>query len=149
MKVREICSFGVVTCHPETSALDVARQMRDRHVGAVVVVESRQGGVVPVGIVTDRDLAIQVMAKALDPSSIRAGDLVARECVTVMDSDLAYEAIWQMRRGSVRRLPVVDARDHLVGIVAMDDLNQFLAQELKDTACIAEHQVTVEKSRMG
>ena len=89
------------------------------------------------------------MAKALDPSSVCAGDLIARECVTVLDSDIAYEAIWQMRRGAVRRLPVVDARGHLVGIVAMDDLNRFLAQELKDTACIADHQVMLEKSRVS
>lgn len=147
MRVREICSFGTVTCHREASALDVAKLMHDRHVGAVIVVEGRQGGIVPIGVVTDRDLAIQVMAKEIDPASIRADDLMARDCVTLLDSDVAYEAIWQMRRSSVRRLPVVDAQGHLVGIVAMDDLNRFLAQELNDMAGIAEHQVRVEKSR--
>lgn len=147
MRVREICTLGTVTCHRDASALELAKLMRDRHVGAVIVVDGREGGVVPVGVVTDRDLAIQVMAKELAPASIRAGDLIARDCTAVLDSDIVYEAIWQMRRSAVRRLPVVDSQGHLVGVVAMDDLNRFLAQELNDVARIAERQVGVEKSK--
>jgi signal-transduction protein with cAMP-binding, CBS, and nucleotidyltransferase domain len=144
MKVREMCTFATATCPRETSVLALAKLMRERHVGDVIVVEEREGGVAPVGIVTDRDLVIQVMAKGLDPAPLCAGDLLSRDCVTVLDSDLAYDAIWHMRRSAVRRLPVVDARGVLMGVVTMDDINRFLAQELSDIARIAARQVEVE-----
>ncbi len=144
MKVREMCTFGTATCARDASVLALAKLMRERHVGDVIVVEEREGGVAPVGIVTDRDLVIQVMAKGLEPAAFCAGDLLGRDCVTVLDSDLAYDAIWHMRRAAVRRLPVVDGRGLLVGVVTMDDLNRFLAQELNDIARIAARQVEVE-----
>ena len=147
MRVREVCRFDVATCGRSASALDVAKLLRERHVGAAIVVGERDGGGVPVGVATDRDLAIEVMAKEIDPASICAGDLLVRDCITVLDSDIAYEAIWQMRRGAVRRLPVVDGRGHLLGIVALDDLTRLLAQELKDAAGIADRQIEVETSR--
>jgi len=137
MRVREMCVFAPVTCGRNASARDVAALMRERRVGDVIVVEMRDGGAVPIGVLTDRDLTVELVALGIDPASVCAGDLLTRECVTVLASDMAYDAIWQMRRCAIRRLPVVDARGHLVGIVTMDDLNRFLAQELTDLAQVA------------
>lgn len=145
MRVREMCMFAPVTCRRDASARDVAALMRERHVGDVIVVEDRDGGVVPIGVLTDRDLAVELMAKGIDPASVCAGDLLTRECVTVMASDLAYDAVWQMRRCAIRRLPVVDAQGHLVGILTMDDLNRFLAQELNDLTQVVPRQSDAER----
>ena len=147
MRVREMCKFAPVTCGRNTSARDVAALMRERHVGDVVVVEDRDGGVVPIGVLTDRDLAVELMATGIDPASVCAGDLLTRECVTVLASDMAYDAIWQMRRCAIRRLPVVDVHGHLVGIVTMGDLNRFLAHELDELAQVVPRQ-SAEEARV-
>ncbi|HSN32121.1 MAG TPA: CBS domain-containing protein [Ideonella sp.] len=146
MRIGEICTRSVVTCERGETALEIAQRMRERHVGDVVVVDSADGGCTPVGIVTDRDLAIQVLAPEVDPRSICAGDLIAGELITALDSDLVYDAIWTMRRKAVRRLPVVDSRRQLVGVLTADDVTEFLAEELTEIARIVPRQMQHEEA---
>ena len=146
MRIGEICTRSVVTCERDESALDLARRMRANHVGDVVVVDSADGGCAPIGIVTDRDLAIQVLAAEVDPRTVCAGDLLAGELVTGTDSDLVYDAIWTMRRKGVRRLPVVDARGQLIGVLTADDVAEFLAEELTEVARIVPRQMQREEA---
>ena len=137
MHIGEICTRAVVTCRRGTSALELARLMRDRHVGDVVVVDDLDGVAVPVGIVTDRDLVVQVMARGGDPASLQAGELMAADLVTAVESEVVYDAIWHMRSQGVRRLPVVDARNRLLGVLTDVDVTRFLAAELTELARIA------------
>jgi len=144
MHVAQICSHRVVTCPPDTSALEMARLMRERHVGDVVVVDVRDGRPVPVGIVTDRDLVVEVMAKAVDPQLPTARDLAGTELLTVMSSESVHDALLQMRTRGIRRLPVVDAQGALVGMLTADDATRFLAEALTEVARIAPKQVLRE-----
>jgi signal-transduction protein with cAMP-binding, CBS, and nucleotidyltransferase domain len=147
MHIGEICTRSVVTCRRDASALELAQLMRDHHVGDVIVVDEHEGATTPVGVVTDRDLVIEVMAKGVDPDRVRAEDLVAVEVVTAFESELVYDAIWHMRGKGIRRLPVVNARNHLVGVLTADDVTKFLAQELTEVARIAPHQIKREEAR--
>jgi CBS domain-containing protein len=146
MHIGEICTRSVVTCGRDASAIDVARLMRDRHVGDVIVVEPCEGGSKPIGIVTDRDLVVQVMAASVDPHRLRAEDLVSRQLVTALESEGVYDAIWHMRSKGIRRLPVVDSRGRLRGVLTADDLTRCLADELAEIGRIGTHQVEVEST---
>lgn len=141
MRIGEICTRPAVTCERGASARQLAQLMAERHVGDLVVVER---GDVPLGIVTDRDLAVQVVARGRDPDRVCAGDLMHARLVKVEQSDLVHDAIWHMRSHRVRRLPVVDAHDRLVGVLTADDLARFLADELGAVAGIAPRQLEIE-----
>lgn len=132
MHVGEVCSRSVATCRRETSALDLARLMRERGVAEVVVVDSVEGGVTPVGIVTDRDLVVEVMAAGIDPNMLRVDQMIVAEPVSVLDAEWMSDAVWHMRGKGIHRLPVVDARNRLIGLLTADDITRWLAQELTE-----------------
>ena len=111
--------------------------MRDHSVGDVIVVDEHDGRMTPVGVVTDRDLVVSVLAKGIDPDAVRADALIATAIVTAFESELVYDAIWHMRGKGIRRLPVVDTHNHLLGILTADDVLQYLAGEVTEVARIA------------
>jgi len=131
MPVGEICNREVIVVHSSDSTLEAARLMRQHHVGDVVVIVEDSNGVrVPVGIVTDRDLVVEIVAPELNQTAITVGDIMVPDLVTVKEDTGVFEAIQYMRAKGVRRLPVVDGNGGLVGILALDDLLELLAEEL-------------------
>lgn len=146
MHIGEICTRSVATCRRDASAPEIAQLMRDRHVGDVIVIDEYEGKLTPVGIVTDRDLVVQIMAKGINPDLLRAGDLIAADLVTAVESEGVYDAIWHMRSKGIRRLPVVDAHNHLVGVLTADDVTEFLAEELTQVARIVPRQIKREEA---
>jgi signal-transduction protein with cAMP-binding, CBS, and nucleotidyltransferase domain len=146
MQIREICTREVVHCGRDTSVAQIAQLMRNHHVGDVVVAEPQQGKLVPVGIVTDRDLVVQVLAQGVSPDVLTAQDLMSDELITVTEAEVVYDAIWHMRSKGIRRLPVVDERKFLVGVLTADDVTEFLADELTEVARIVPRQMKLEKS---
>lgn len=140
MPVGEICNRDVIILQREDTILEAAKLMRQNHVGDVVVVEARGGVRVPVGIVTDRDLVVEIMATGLDQTVITVGDIMVRELVTVKESTGVFETIQYMRSKAVRRVPIVDENGALVGILALDDLLELLSEELLAIAKLVRHQ---------
>ncbi|MBE0619674.1 MAG: CBS domain-containing protein [Burkholderiales bacterium] len=134
MNVGEICSRVVVVAEGRTPVQQAAKLMRDHHIGALVVTEGGEGARIPVGIVTDRDLVVEVVAADVDYRTLTVGDIMSERPAALKEGAGVFEAIAQMRSGGVRRLVVVDANDHLLGIVAMDDLVPVLAEELSALA---------------
>ena len=132
MAIGDICVREVLVTERETTAQEAAKLMRQYHVGDLVVVDATSGRRVPVGIVTDRDIVISVVATGLDPKIFTLGDLLTREVVIGRADEGIFETIQRMRRNGVRRMPVVDAQDSLVGIVSVDDLIQLLAAEMTE-----------------
>ncbi|HUG25261.1 CBS domain-containing protein [Piscinibacter sp.] len=149
MRVLEMCTRDVVTCTRETSVVEVARRMRDHHVGDLVVVDTVGDVRTPVGIVTDRDLVVLVLARTVDPETLVAGDVMSEAPVTVLASEPLYDAVCQMRSQGIRRLPVVDARGSLSGILTIDDVMRFLADELAVVSSVAPRQVTLERQALA
>ena len=145
MEISQICTRDVVTCRRRTSGAEIARLMRTHHVGDVIVVEGDDGHLVPVGIVTDRDLVVLVVAAGVDPDRVTASDIMSERPATALGSEVVYDAVWHMRGKGIRRLPVVDASGALMGVVTADDVTRFLASELNAVAQIASRQIRREQ----
>jgi CBS domain-containing protein len=122
----------VVTANPETTAARAAQLMRKHHVGSLVVVDSAADDDRPVGIVTDRDLVLAVMAEGLDPSLFTVGDIMSLELVTAPASADLLDATLLLRRHLVRRLIVLDDAGRVVGLAALEDLLEALTREFGD-----------------
>ena len=116
--IAEIMTRAPSTVDLSDSATQTARVMRDDDIGDVLVV--RPGGTV-FGIVTDRDLALRVVAEGLDPSTVQVEDICSRQVIGVSSRDSIDQAAEKMREHAVRRLPVIDD-DQLVGVVSLGDL---------------------------
>jgi len=134
MNVGEICSRIVVVAECSTPVQQAAKLMRDNHIGALVVTEGGDGARRAIGIVTDRDLVVEVVAADVDYRGLTVGDIMSGKPETLKENAGVFETVAQMRRDGVRRLVVVDANEHLLGIVAMDDLLPVLAEELSALA---------------
>jgi len=149
MPIGDVCVRDVVVATKDVTVQQAAVLMRRHHVGdLVVVMEGANGRQVPVGIVTDRDIAVSVVAPALNAAVYTVGDLVARELVTVAEEQGVFETIQQMRMSGVRRMPVVDRAGSLVGIISVDDLIQLLSDEMNELAkLIAREQVLEAESK--
>lgn len=140
MTVGEHCNRDVVIISGEESIKVAAELMRTHHVGDVVLVEERQGKRVPVGIVTDRDLVVEVMAAGLAPDELAVRDIVVESPYIVREEDSLFDALEMMRGRRIRRVPVVDADGALVGIITVDDIIGLLAEMLDDLAAVVERQ---------
>lgn len=133
MPIGEICVRDVVVAGPETPVREAAQLMAKHHVGNLVVVrEESLGHVVPIGIITDRDIVRNVVAEELDAAAFTLGDLLARDVITVPEDLGVFECMQQMRLNGIRRMPVVDSSGGLVGIISLDDLIQLLAEEMSE-----------------
>jgi len=140
MPISEICNREVVVVKREDTTSEAAQLMRQHHVGDVVVVEERNGTKVPVGIVTDRDLVVEIMAPAVDQMAITVGDIMVSDLATVQESAGVSETIEYMRAKGIRRVPVVDRKGGLVGILSLDDLLELLAEEFLSLAKLVRYE---------
>jgi CBS domain-containing protein len=130
MPIGDICNRDVVTVHVEDTVLQAAKVMRQEHVGDVVVIDLRDGKTVPVGILTDRDVVVELVAPELDPSAMTVGDIMVPDLAKVKEGAGVFETIQAMCDKGVRRLPVVtDDEQELAGIVTLDDIMMLLAEE--------------------
>jgi len=140
MPVSDICVREVAIAERSTTVLEAAHRMRTHHVGNLVVVERHNGRVVPVGIITDRDIVLSVVAMRLDTSIFTVGDMVMQKVATCREDLGVFECIQQMRAKGVRRMPVVDSDGALVGIVSVDDFLKLLAVEMNELGKLLERE---------
>ena len=145
MTIGEFCNREVIIINRDDSVLEAAKLMRQYHVGDVVVVEQRDDKRVPVGILTDRDIVVELVASEVDPSSISVGDAMSDELLTANENEQLTELVEKMRGKGVRRVPVVDANEGLVGIVTIDDLIDLLAEQLNSLVGLVQREQQHEK----
>ena len=136
MPVENLARSDVVTAAPDNPVQDLAATMAEESIGSVVIVEDDQ----PVGIVTDRDLAIEVIASGTNPDGLSAADVMSTDLCTIERNAGFYEATELMSEHGVRRLPVVDSAGDLSGIITVDDLNELLADEHQQLAAVVRAQ---------
>lgn len=146
--VGQICQRDVVTVRESDDLIAAAKRMRERHVGYLIVVEQDVGmrAVRPVGVLTDRDIVVAVVAKDVDARALKVGDVMTREPLVVRDDDSITAALQQMRRIGVRRMPVVGVHGELYGVVSIDDVLETLAAELDAIAGSIRHEQRVESA---
>jgi CBS domain-containing protein len=145
MNVGTLCTRNVTTAPRDTTVAEAAKQMRRRHVGDVVVVDNARGKVVPVGIVTDRDIVISVVAPDLDAKVFTVGDMLLKPAITCREADDVAVCLESMRVNAIRRMPVVDKKGALVGIVCIDDLIGFLANQFTAVSKLITRERAIEK----
>ena len=149
MNVDLVFNPNVATVLAKTDVADAAKLMRDQHVGDLIVTEPRGGQAVPIGILTDRDIVVGVIAKRIAPDAVTVGDVMTRNVLTVREDASLEFALREMRRHGVRRAPVVRASGGgLVGVVTIDDVIQHLAVQLSRLADLVRiEQDTEAKAR--
>ena len=130
MSILNACECDVVTVTRDVSIQEAAKVMKDNNIGNIIVVEEENDKIFPVGILTDRDIVIKIAAEGADLNSITAGDAMEENLLTLYSSQGIKEALLEMSKKGVRRAPVVDNNNELVGILAVDDLLVLLSDEL-------------------
>jgi len=149
MSVGEVCNREVVITDRESSILEVTKLMRRHHVGDVVITEDRDGERVPVGIVTDRDIVVELLAEEVDLNAVDIGDVMSFELLIAREDDDILETIKRMQGKGVRRMPVVNQRGGLVGLLAMDDLVELIAEQLSDLVKLINTEQSRERNLRG
>ncbi len=136
MLVGEFCNRDVVIVDKTSSVRQASQLMRSQHVGDLVVVEERDGQRIPVGIITDRDIVLEVIAKDVDLDAVAIGDVMSFDLTTASEDDAVLETVKLMQAKGVRRVPVVDKRGALVGILAVDDLIELMRELVGDVSSL-------------
>jgi CBS domain-containing protein len=133
MTAGEVCNRQVVITRPDTSIVDAVSLMRARHVGDVVVVRQPDGELLPIGILTDRDVALAV-DRLLRRPQLTVADVMSVDLVTSPEREHLHDVLKKMQSHGIRRLPVINDRGGLEGIVTFDDVVELLSEELTDLA---------------
>lgn len=148
MKLGQICETSVVTASAKTSLADAAAEMRRMHVGALVVVEERNSATWPVGIITDRDIAVALTTHGTREMTL-VGEVMSRNLIVASDHDDFFEGLSKMRRFGVRRLPIIALDGRLCGIITLDDVIDVLSAKLREASSVVPRERRAEARLMA
>lgn len=143
MSVGDYCNREVIITDRDTSILEAAKLMRQYHVGALIIVDEKGGLKIPVGILTDRDIVVELLAAEIELDKVSVGDAMSYELITATEEDDIMETVEKMRGWGVRRLPVIDHQGAIVGLLAADDMIELIAEQMNNLAKL----VSVERIR--
>jgi CBS domain-containing protein len=129
MMLSAVCTLDVASCSPRISVLEAARLMRQKHTGDLVVVDDGEDQQEPIGVITDRDIVVEVLANDLNPATTTVGSIIRHPVVVAHESEDPATALERMRTHGVRRIPIVSKHNRLIGILTVDDLLKLLAAE--------------------
>jgi CBS domain-containing protein len=146
MRTGQACSREVVATGGATPLTRVAQLMRENHVGSIVIIDEADPRK-PKGILTDRDIVVEVVAAGLDPKTVTAGEIMTRAPATTSAEADLMETLGVMRRRGVRRLPVLDADGNLAGMVTLDDILEAAGRAVADVAGALASERSVERFR--
>ncbi|MCR4331182.1 MAG: CBS domain-containing protein [Sulfuricaulis sp.] len=146
MTIGKVCNREVVIVHAQASIPEAARLMREYHVGDLVVIKEKTGKRVPVGIITDRDIVLEVIAEGVSMDDVNVGDIMSDNLVTAREGDGLLDTIKVMRAKGIRRLPVVNGDNELVGILSVDDLIDLFSEQIVDLARLIAREQGREKT---
>ncbi|KVD80655.1 hypothetical protein WS62_26350 [Burkholderia sp. ABCPW 14] len=145
MNAAEICTRAVAVCRRTDTVLDAAHLMRDRHVGDLIVVDDAGRAQEPVGMLTDRDIVLSLIAKGVDPAALFVGEIMSAPVAVVHEQDSLWTIAHRMRLTGARRMPVVNAEGALVGMVSLDDVLACAASLFDEIASVSRRQVHFEE----
>lgn len=137
MSVGQICVRQVDLAEADDTVLEAAERMRQRAVGTLLILNQKRE---PIGIVTDRDLVERVVASNRDPATTSVRSVMTVDPETISEHDSIESALSMMRSGRFRRLPVVDHRGKLAGLVSLDDVLMLLGEELAQISKLLERE---------
>ncbi|KPJ81821.1 MAG: hypothetical protein AMS19_07750 [Gemmatimonas sp. SG8_23] len=137
MSVGRICTRVTHTAAGDESVRQAARRMAEHHVGTVVVVDEASR---PIGMLTDRDIAVRLVAPALDPNVTTVAEIMSKPIHSVGEETAIESALRGMAGASVRRAVVTDEKGKLVGILSLDDLLELLTEEVEAIGALVRSQ---------
>lgn len=126
--LREIINKNIVGCEPHNRVAHVARLMERYDVGAVIVMQNGR----PMGIVTDRDIVVRCLGRSIDPEECLVETVMSRPLVTCRETDGVFDCIKKMKQAKIRRIPVVDDMDKVIGVISFGDLLSVLSKEFSN-----------------
>jgi CBS domain-containing protein len=129
MQLSSFCMLEVACCSPRTTVLEAAHLMRQKHTGDLVVIDDNEEKPPPLGVITDRDVVVEVLGKGLDPAVTTVGSVIRTPVVVADQGEDSSIVLERMRAHGVRRIPVVGGGGRLVGIVTVDDMLRRLASD--------------------
>lgn len=147
MSAGEYCNREVVIIGRDESLRDAVELFRRYHVGSLVVVEEQRGMKIPVGMVTDRDIVIEVIAEGVDINAVTAGDIMSDRLISVREATSLLDALGLMQGNGVRRVPVVDERGGLLGILTVDDVIELVSEQMTRLTGVITNELRHERQR--
>lgn len=147
MKIGKVCNREVIVTDKGSNVLEAAKLMRQHHAGSLLVISKDSDGIRPVGIITDRDIVVEVLAEEVPLDKVAVEDLMIKSLVVANEDDDLFDAVQKMRVKAVRRIPVVDAKGLLVGIFTMDDLIELLHEELGNIVSLVSREQKMEQKQ--
>jgi CBS domain-containing protein len=146
MNVGLLCRRNVVTVRKADGLTAAAKLMREHHIGYLVVIEPDFAGATarPIGVLTDRDIVVAVVAREADPRKLTVSDVMTPNPVVLELGDTLAAAMAEMRRAGVRRMPVIGTAGELVGLLSLDDVLEVLAGELQNIAGAMRNERRIE-----
>jgi CBS domain-containing protein len=145
MNVGQVCNREVIVVDRDTSVLKACQLMRQFHVGALLVADERGGQRYPVGIITDRDIVVELLAEEIQLDRVSIGDVMSFELLTAEETDDLLVTIKRMRYKGVRRAPIVSNEGVLIGLLAVDDVIELLAEQLTDLVTLIANEQSRER----
>lgn len=149
MNIGEICTPITVFAYKSMSVSEAARLMLEQHVGCLVVVDETDQGRYVVGVLTDRDITVAVVAREFNAQTTRVAEVMSTKLVSCRPGDSIADVLALMMREGVRRIPVTDAQGGLVGIVTLDDLIDIAAEQLRGFVQVIENERKREAKLRG
>jgi CBS domain-containing protein len=149
MTIGSICTRRVITVDRGINIPAAAAVMRENGIGYLIVTDVASGGGSPIGVITDRDIVVKVIAKDVDPRSLTVGDVMTPDPLTAAEDDDISTTLRRMRRLGVRRVPVVGAGGHVSGVVSIDDVVDHIAGQLTDVSSSIRNELRFERTLRG
>ena len=149
MPIGEFCTKSVVTARSDESVADAAKKMLEKNVGTIIVVDLQT---VPIGMITDRDVAVRVVAEGRDPGSTRIGEVMSEDPIVLNEERGIFEAVKTMCEQGVRRVPIVNGDGRLSGILSLDDLIMIFGEEMASIAVVVAYgssRISTKKIAVG
>lgn len=147
MILKNVGHREVVTAFEEDSLHFAAKKMREGHVGDVVVVKRKGGKLVPVGMLTDRDIVVATVALKAPLAKLAVGDVMSASLISARECDGLGQVLGLMKQNGIRRVPLVGKNGELKGIVVIEDILRFLAMELSSATEVFSRQRKLEVKR--
>ena len=147
MNAGSVCKRGVITVAPTDDLIAAAHVMREKHVGYLIVSEglsARAGRVV--GVLTDRDIVVAVLAREVDAHALKVGDVMTRDPLLIEEEQSIEAVLRHMREAGVRRVPVVNRSGALSGVLSIDDVLEMIADQLLNIAGSIRNERRMERA---
>ena len=145
MNAGSVCKRGVVTVAPTDDLVAAAHLMREKHVGYLIVAESVMHNRRVIGVLTDRDIVVAVLAQEVDARELKVGDVMTRNPLLIDEGQSIEAVLRHMREAGVRRVPVVDGTGALAGVLSIDDVLERIAEQLINIAGSIRNEQRMER----